>query len=133
MEYELHGSINAVVGLAPVVIATDTTTVTAIIDTKGFESLEWVISSGVLTDGAYSVVIEDGDAANLSDAAAVPVADRLGALPAFIATEDGVTKRVGTVSKKRYQRLSIVSTTTTAGGLFSVVAIQGHAHSRPVA
>ncbi len=133
MNYDLKNNVKDSVGLAPVAITTDTTTVTAIIDTKDFDSLVWQIMSGVITDGAYTIVIEEGDASNLSDAAAVPAAERLGDLPAFALTEDGVSKRVGSVGKKRYQRLSIISTSTTAGALFSVGAIQGHAKSKPVA
>ena len=133
MEYDLYSNVKDSVGLGPVAIASDTTTVTAIIDTQGFGSFVWIIISGILTDGAYSVVIEEGDDSGLSDAAAVPAVERLGALPAFVATEDGVSKRVGSIGKKRYQRLSIVSTGTTTGGLFSVGVIQSYVSSKPVA
>lgn len=126
MEYDLHHNILPKVVLAPVVIGSSTTTVGAIIDTKGFESLDYSILSGVITDGAYTVVLEEGDDSGLSDAAVVPAELVLDALPAFADTEDGVAKSVGSIGKKRYQRLSIVSTGVTTGGLFSVAAVLSH-------
>jgi len=133
MEFDLKNNVKDNVGLAPVAIATDTTTVTAIIDTADFGSLVWQIMSGVITDGAYTIVLEESDDSAMSGATAVPAAERLGDLPAFALSEDGVSKRVGSIGKLRYQRLSIVSVSTTVGGLFSVAAIQGHPKSKPVA
>jgi hypothetical protein len=133
MEYDLYNDVGDVFGLGPVAISTDTTTSSAIIDTKGFESIVFQIMSGVITDGAYTTVLQEGDDSGLSDAAAVPAADRLGDLPTFAASDDGVSKKVGSVGKKRYIRLQIVSTGTTSGGLFSIGGVQGHAHSKPVA
>lgn len=131
MEYDLHHNILPAVVLAPVVIGTDTTTVGAIIDTKGYESLEYHLLSGVITDGAYAVVLEEGDDSGLSDAAVVPSDNVLDSLPSFALADDGVAKSVGSVGKKRYQRLSIVSTATTTGGLFSVAAVLGHVKHGP--
>lgn len=112
-------------------IVASTTTVGEIIDTQGFEGLDFGVRSGTITDGAYTTIIEDGDAANLSDAANVSSDLIIGTLPAFAASEDNVTKHFGSVSKKRYQRISIVSTGTTAGGLFSATAIKGKPRSAP--
>lgn len=114
-------------------IATDTTTVGAIIDRKGFESVTFSIISGVLTDGAYAVLIEEGDAANLSDAAAVADADLIGteALAGFAATDDATAKTIGYIGVKRYVRLSIVSTSTSTGGFLAATAILGNPHNAP--
>lgn len=133
MEYDNHSNVQAATVIAPVTIATNTTTVGAIVDSQGFESLEYLIQSGVITDGSYTTVLEEGDDPALADAAPVPAANILGALPAFADTDDGVSKRVGSIGKKRYQRLSIVSAGVTAGGLFSAVAVQGNPKSGPVA
>lgn len=133
-ECDGHSNIGSVIALANQNITTDTTTVGAIIDTAGFESCEFIVASGTLTDGAYALKLEQGDDSGLSDAADVPAAEILGVLTGFAATDDDTTKRVGTIGKKRYQRLSIVSTATTTGGTnFSAVAVQGHPHTAPVA
>ena len=116
MEHDLHSNVKSLIALAVQNIVTDTTTVGAIIDTAGFESLEFLIQSGTLTDGAYALKLEQGDDSGLSDAADVPAADILGALTGFALTDDDTAKRVGSIGKMRYQRLSIVSTATTTGG-----------------
>jgi hypothetical protein len=54
------------------------TTNSQIIDTQGFESLEFLIESGVITDGTFTPNLQEGDAANLSDAATVAAGDMLG-------------------------------------------------------
>ena len=133
-EKDGHSNVGGAIALANQNITTDTTTVGAIIDTAGFESIEFMIASGTITDGAYALKLEQGDDSGLSDAADVPAAEILGVLTGFVAADDDSVKRVGSIGKKRYQRLSIVSTTTTTGGTnFSAIAVQGHPHTAPVA
>lgn len=134
MEYDLHSNVKQVVALDSQDITTDTTTVGNIIDTVGFESLEYVIQSGTITDGTYTLILEEGDDSGLSDAAVVPAAEVLGVLTGFVAADDDAAKRVGSIGKKRYQRLSILSATTTTGATkMSSVAVLGHPKSAPVA
>lgn len=134
MERDLHSNIGTGIALGNQNITTNTTTVGEIIDSQGFESMEFIVSSGTITDGAYALKLEQGDDAALADAADVPAADILGVLTGFVAADDDTTKRVGSIGKKRYQRLSIVSTGVTTGGTnFSSVAVKGHPHSAPVA
>lgn len=133
MEYDLHNNVNDVHALNHQTISTNTTTVGDIIDTAGYESIEFLIQSATITDGVYTVKLEDGDDSGLSDAADVSSELVLGSLPAHVAADDNVVKRVGCISKKRYVRLSLVSTGTTTGGALGAVAVQGHPHSKPVA
>ena len=134
MEKDLHSNVKTLIALAVQDITSDTTTVGAIIDTLGFESLEYSIQSGTITDGAYALKLEDGDDSGLSDAADVPTANILGVLTGFVADDDDETKRVGSISKKRYQRLSVVSTSTSTGGTnFAAQAVLGHPKTGPVA
>ena len=133
-EYDLHSTVSGEVALAVQDIASDTTTVGLIIDTAGFESLEYFVTSGTLTDGDYAFKLEEGDDSGLSDVADVPVDNILGVLTGFADTDDDAVKRVGSIGKKRYQRLSIVSTGTTTGGTnFTAMAVKGHPKSAPVA
>ena len=136
MEYDLHNSVLQKVALSITAgaITSTTTTAGAIIDSLGFESLEFIVEAGTLTDGTYTVLLEDGDDSGLSDAAAVDSELVLGTLPVFaFASDDDAAKRVGTITKKRYVRLSIVSTVVTTGGGLSSVAVLSNAHTRPTA
>lgn len=133
-EYDLHSNVKQEVALDSQDITTDTTTVGNIIDTAGFESIEFIIQSGVITDGVYALVLEQGDDSGLSDAAVVPTDEVLGVLTGFVAADDNAAKRVGSIGKKRYQRLSITSTSTTTGATkMSSVAILGHPKVAPTA
>ena len=134
MEYDLHSNVKQVVALDSQDITSDTTTVGNVIDTVGFESLEYVIQSGVITDGAYALVLEEDDVVGFGSATAVPAAEILGVLTGFVAADDNAAKRVGSIGKKRFQRLSIVSTGTTTGATkMSSVAVLGDPNSAPVA
>ena len=134
MDYDLKSSISTDVGLNFGSIATDTTTVGNIIDLAGFASLVFSLVTGTVSDGDYTLVIEHGDDSALSDAATVASTDLIGGLPSFTAdTDDNLSKDVGYVGKKRYVRASIVSANTTSGAFIGVVAIKGHALSKPTA
>lgn len=134
MEFDLHSNVKGLIALDVQDITTNTTTVGNIVDTLGFESLEYMIQSGTITDGAYAFLLEDGDDSGLSDAAAVSADETLGVLTGFVAADDDTPLRVGSISKKRFQRLSIVSTGTSSGGTnFTSHAVLGHPKSAPVA
>ena len=132
---DLHNNIKAEVALNTAAISTDTTTAGNIIDMQGFGSVEFIIQSGTLTDGAYTPLVEDGDVANLSDAAAVADANLLGteAAAAFALADDDAVKKIGYIGNKRYVRLSIVSTATTTGGTLSAISIKHNSADKPVA
>jgi len=132
-EFDLHSRVDDRVALTTQVISSNTTTVGEIIDTKGFESIEFVLQSGTITDGAYAILLEEGDDAALSDAATLDSELTLGALTGFVAADDDATIRVGSIGKDRYQRVSLVSTGVTTGGTFSAVVVLGTPHTAPVA
>ena len=132
MEKDLKSSLNVSVGLNFQTIATDTTTNGVIIDTVGNESLTFGLITGTITDGDYAVTIQHGDDSGLSDATTAGSDDLIGTLPSFTDNgDDDKAAIVGYVGKKRYVRANIVSTNTTSGGVVGVVAIKGHATSRP--
>lgn len=117
-------------------IATNTTTAGAIIDTKGYGSLTFAFQTGAVTDGDYTLLIEEGDSATLTDAAAVADVDLLGteAKASFTAdTDDNKVSKIGYRGTKRYVRLSVVSTNVTTGATVGATAIQGHPQFAPVA
>ena len=130
--FELHHDTEQRTGLDITAISTDTTTAGEIIDTAGFEALEFYLISGTVTDGAYAVSLQHGDDASLSDAAAVSADETLGNAD-FAAADDDAAKRIGYIGKRRYVRLSIVSTSTSTGGTIGAVAVLGTPHHAPVA
>jgi len=118
------------------VIASNTTTAGVIIDTKGYDSLTLAFQTGTITDGDYTLLIEEGNSATLTDAAAVADADLLGteAGASFSAdADDNKVSKIGYRGDKRYVRLSVVSTNVTTGGTVGATAIQGHPQFAPVA
>lgn len=132
-EFDLHNNVDDRVALTNQSITTNTTTDGEIIDTIGFESIEFIVQSGALNAGAFALLLQEGDEGNLSDAADVSSEETLGALTGFADTDDDVTIRVGSIGKKRFQRVSIVSTGASGANLFSAVAVLGTPHTAPVA
>ena len=134
MENDLHHNVKTSIALAVQDITTNTTTVGAVIDTIGFESCEFSIQSGTITDGTYVLLLEEADVVGFTGSSVVPAAETLGVLTGFAAADDDVTLRVGSIGKKQFQRLSIVSAGTTTGGTyFTAQAILGHPKTGPVA
>lgn len=125
-----HNVISPAVALNTQAISSSTTTAGNIIDMQGFESLEFIILAGSMTDGTYTPLIEHGDASNLSDAAAVADDYLYGteAAAAIAHGSDNTLTRIGYHGNKRYVRLSLVSASVTTGGTLGAVAIKGHPH-----
>jgi hypothetical protein len=110
------------------------TVVGAIIDTKGYESLEYIITvDDALVGGGFTALLEEDDAAGFGSSSVLPAAERLGALPVTIATDTDKVLRVGVIGKKRYSRLTLTETGTVSGGLIGAIAIQQHPRNAPTA
>jgi len=79
--------------------------------------------------------MEHGDAADLSDTAAVTSDDLVGtlALAAFTYADDNETRKVGYVGAKRYTRITVTPTGNAAAALISAIALLGHPASVPTA
>ena len=95
----------------PIVVTDNSAQVSQIIDTLGFGSLTFAIETGTLSDADTTVValVEDGDAANLSDAAAVDDKELIGTelLAGFQFDDDNEPRKIGYVGHKRYVRLTL--------------------------
>ncbi len=84
MEYDLHSEVKVKTGIAPVA-ALGASTDSAVIDTLGFESFEWLISLGVITTGTFSMVFEESDVVTFGgEETVVPAANVLGISPTFM-------------------------------------------------
>src|SRR5688500_16659337 len=111
MRADLHNNIKVSQAEPPIAARTDNTPiVSTILDTAGFASAEFVGNFGTNTDAdvTFTVLVEDGDDASLSDAAAVPDAHLLGveAMGLDFADDDKVFK-IGYIGPKRYVRVTI--------------------------
>ncbi len=124
-KFDITTSLTGSLALNQTTINSNTTTSGNVIDLAGYEGVSFYICAATLTDGAYQVNVQHGDASNLSDAADVAAADLINSEPAFVATEDNTVKEVGYVGDKRYVRIQLVSTGVTTGGTFTAVAIRG--------
>ena len=125
---EIKNTINHINAFDIQEITTNTTTVGDIVDTEGFDSFLLAFLSGTITDGTYTILIEDGDDPALSDAA--PVDDTFltntEADTSFTASEDNTSKTIGYVGNKQFVRPSIVSAGTSSGGFFGAIALLGN-------
>lgn len=123
--------------ISPVSVADNTAQVGQIIDRKGYESLTYLIATGSLADAdvTYTVLLEEGDASNLSDATAVADADLIGteALAGFQFDDDNECRKLGYKGSKRYTRLTITPANNASAGLFAAVAVLGHPANAPTA
>lgn len=106
----------------------DTPIVSQIIDTKDYETLEFLIATGSLSDAnaTFTVLVEDGDVSTLTDNAAVADADLLGteAAASFQFDDDNEVRKIGYRGSKRYVRLTITPSGNTGDVYVSAVAVQ---------
>jgi hypothetical protein len=129
--YEQKTSLKPVKALNITAITSSTTTVGSSIDTKGFESLTLFVELGARTDGTFLPLIQDSDDdinfANVDDQFLIGTEAE-----AQINTANTI-KTIGYVGKKRYVKLSIVSTAVTSGGAtVSATGILANANVKPV-
>lgn len=122
-ERDLHNNIKVSRGLSPVAAGTDNTAyVSQIIDTANFDATEFLILIGTNTDAnaTFTVLVQDGNAANLSDAADVADAFLLGTEveASFDFSHDNLTRKIGYIGPKRYARVTITPAGNDAGNIF---------------
>lgn len=129
---DLHFNVKEVIAFNGATISTDTTTVGNIIDTQFFEALEFIMQVNARSAGTVTPLIEDGDDSSLTDAAAVADDFLLGTEAGAAIAAANTSSRIGYVGKKRYVRLSFVST-GTANLYASAVSVKGYPHTAPTA
>lgn len=125
------------IGPAVVTVSDTTAVVSAIVDRQGYESLTYLIATGTLADAdaTFTVLVEEGDAANLSDAAGVADADLLGTevLAAFTFADDAEPRKIGYKGNKRYTRCTVTPVANTGSAPISIIPVLGHPSSAPTA
>jgi hypothetical protein len=136
--FDLMNKIDVKRAISPAAAVTDNTPfVSQIIDTSGYEALVFIINLGSIADAdaTFVVLIEDGDASNLSDAAAVDDQYLTGteALATFLFSSDNALRKIGYVGSKRYVRMTITPAANTGNIFLSAIAILGGARYAPTA
>lgn len=124
--------------ISPAAAKTDNTPfVSQIIDLSGFSMLVFAILLGSLADAdaTFTVLVEHGDQANLSDAAAVPDASLTGseASAGFDFSADNKVRKIGYVGSKRYVRLTVTPANNAGDAYLSAVAILSGGRYSPTA
>ena len=134
---DLHNNIDVKRAISPVSEAGNTALVSQIIDTRGYESVELVILTGSIADAdaTFTVLIEDGDSATLTDNAAVADTFLLGteAQAGFQFDDDNECRKIGYVGGKRYVRATITPANNASAALIAAVWVLGHARTAPTA
>jgi hypothetical protein len=130
-QVDLHNNISVAIALEAQTIDSDTTTEGEIIDRQGFESLEFVLATGEVTDGDFTPVLMHGEEDDLSDETEVSAEDleMLGTLEAL--DESGAITKVGYRGIKRYVRLDVESANTDDGGVVGATAVLSGARNNP--
>lgn len=123
---------------SPAAATTDNTAlVSSILDRRGAESVALVLNLGSLADAdaTFAVTLDHGDAANLSDAVAVPSDMMNGTLTlaSFDFSADNALRKLGYVGGKRYVRATITPTNNSGNAFISGVWVLGRNNLAPTA
>lgn len=126
---DFHNNILVSRAISPAAAVTDNTAyVSQILDTANANINEFIWSAGSIADAdvTFTLLVEEGDAANLSDNTAVADADLLGteAGGAPLLSSDDKTGKIGYIGKKRYIRVTITPASNSGNIFLSAVWLQ---------
>jgi hypothetical protein len=130
MEYDFHNDISQTLAI---IWNTHTQTVSygRTIDTKGFNALEYIVTSGAITAGDFAGILQESDTGDFTgEEVAVDPELVLGSVNFIATTNNNEVQRMGSVGKKRYQRIGL-STAGGASGQFTASAVLSVAQSMP--
>lgn len=136
MTRDLYNNIKVSRAIAPAAATTNNTAwVSQILDTAGFNSHTLVMQLGALDDAnaTFTVLLEEGDASNLSDNTAVADADMLGleTTASFQFDDDNETRKLGYIGSKRYIRATVTPAGNTGDAFLAAVWVQAGAIKAP--
>jgi len=128
--YDQKTSLKPVKALNIAVINSNATTAGNSIDLIGFEACTFVVELGARTDGTFLPLIQDSD----DNSSFVNVDDQflIGTEAEASLNTSNTVKSIGYVGKKRYVKLSLVSSAVTSGATASATAILGQSAVKPV-
>lgn len=113
--------------IVPQIPTGNTAIVSAIIDTKDFEYLEFNVITGTIADADVTTtfLVEGGDVSNLSDAAAIADSEleNTEAAAALDFADDGEVSKIGVkILSNRYYRLTITPANNTGNLPIAAIA-----------
>lgn len=137
---DLHNNLHFVTLFAPIAAQTnsDTARASAIIDTRGHDSVEFVLINGTNTDAnaTFAVEVTESDDSGMSGATAVADADLIGleSEAGFTFADDTECRKIGYKGKRRYCQVTVTPTGNNAGDWFMAgVAVLGSPRKAPTA
>lgn len=135
---DLMNNINTIAAIAPIVVADGTVAKSIVIDMAGYDSLTFVIQTGILADAdaTWAVTVKDGSDNTQTNHVAVDDVFLIGseALAGFAFGDDGATRKIGYKGGQRYVSIEIDDVVANTGSApLAVLAILGHPKSAPTA
>jgi len=133
----MRDSMNAMglAGASVVTVTDDTAVVSPVVDMQGANALTFLIGAGTLADAnaTFTVLVEEGDASNLSDAAAVADTDLVGTevLAGFQFDDDASARKIGYVGSKRYARCTVTPASNTGSAPIAIIPVKGELSNQP--
>lgn len=132
----LHNQVKYSRGISPVAAVTnDTAFVSQILDTANFGSAEFIWIAGSIADAdvTFTLLVEHGDDASLTDAAAVDDVHLLGteASAAPLLSSDNKVGKIGYIGPKRYVRVTITPANNTGNIFLAGIWAQGNPRKGP--
>jgi len=133
---DIHNNLHPRRGISPAAAVADNTAfVSQIVDMAGYDAAEFFLLTGALADAdaTFTVLVEDGNAANLSDAAAVPDVFLLGleTQASFTFADDDKVFKIGYVGPKRYARVTVTPANNSGNAFVAGLWVLGHPRSAP--
>lgn len=125
MRFDLMNRLAPARAISPVSVADNTAQVSQILDTQGLCAIALIIALGSIADAdaTFTVLIEEGDASDMSDAAAAPDSVLLGteALAGFQFDDDNALRKIGYIGSKRYLRATITPSGNASAAFISAI------------
>lgn len=131
-QFDLSSVLKPAIALNTSTIASDTTTDGNTIDMQGYNSIMFTLITGTRTAGTLTPLIEESDTgAFTGEETAVADDDLVGTEAAAALSAANDISKIGYIGKKRYVRLTIVSTGSTDAFVVTGSAILGDGQSDP--
>ena len=129
---DLKNNIKIVNALNIASITTNTTTGGVEVDTQGYESVTYECMTGARTDGTITPLLQESDVSG-TYSGSVADEDLIGLEADAALSALNARSRFGYIGKKRYIKVSLVSTSVTTGLTAGASVILGNPKSAPVA
>lgn len=135
---DIHNNINPVKPAVITITNANTPIVSGIVDTQGYDGLEFIIATGTLSDAdaTFVVLVEEDSAVGMGTATAVADIDLLGTelLAGFTFALDIGCRKIGYIGSKRYVRCTVTpSANDTGSAPIAIVPVLGWPMAAPTA